>query len=79
MAEEDIDYVLDVMCEYYEENGLMDENSTEEASIDEESMFHFIWKTIQKDKVVSLSEEDLQLILDGEFEYGKSIGIYTEE
>ncbi len=78
ISEDDIDYVLDVMCEFYEENGLM-EDSSDEASIDEEAMFNFIFKTIKKDKAISLSEEDLQLILDGEFEYGKSIGIYTEE
>ncbi len=78
ISEDDIDYVLDIMCEFYEENGLMDDSS-DEASIDEEAMFNFILKTIKKDKMISLSEDDLQLILEGEFEYGKSIGIYTEE
>ena len=29
--------------------------------------------------MVDLSDEALQAILDGEFEYGKEIGIYTEE
>lgn len=27
----------------------------------------------------SLSDEQIQLILDGEFEYGVSIGIYSED
>ena len=73
-----IEYVLDVVYEFYEENGLIDEESTEEASIDEEEMFKFILKCSKKDKM-SLSEDDIQLILDGEYEYGKSLGIYTEE
>ncbi len=79
VSENEIDYILDIMCEYYEENGLMDENSTDEASIDEEAMFNFISKILKKDKQNTISDEDLQWILDGEFEYGKSIGIYTEE
>jgi hypothetical protein len=73
-----IEYVLDVVYEYYEENGLIDEDSTEEASIDEEQMSQFILKSAAKDKI-ALTQDELQLILDGEFEYGKSLGIYEDE
>ena len=73
-----IEYVLDVVYDFYEENGLIDEDSTEEASIDEEEMFNYIVKSSKKDKM-GLSEDDIQLILDGEYEYGKSLGIYRED
>ena len=73
-----IEYVLDVVYEFYDENGLIEEDSTEEASIDEEEMFKYIKKCSKKDKM-GLTDEDIELILDGEFEYGKSIGIYDEE
>ena len=73
-----IEYVLDVVYEYYDEKGLVDEDSTEEASIDEEDMFKYILKCSKKDKM-DIQEEDVQLILDGEFEYGKSLGIYRDE
>jgi hypothetical protein len=73
-----IEYVLDVVYEYYDEKGLIDEDSTEEASIDEEDMFKYILKCSKKDKM-DIQEEDVQLILDGEFEYGKSLGIYRDE
>ena len=73
-----IEYVLDVVYDYYEENGLIDEDSTEEASIEEEEMFKYILKSSKKDKM-GLSEDDIQLILDGEYEYGKSLGIYKED
>ncbi|MDD3080515.1 MAG: hypothetical protein PHH37_15630 [Paludibacter sp.] len=73
-----IEYVLDVVYDYYDENGLIEEDSTEEASIDEEDMFNYITKCAKKEKM-DLSEDDIQMILDGEYEYGKSIGIYNEE
>ena len=73
-----IEYVLDVVYEFYDENGLIEQDSTEEASIDEEEMFKYILKVSKKDKM-QLIEEEVQLILEGEFEYGKSIGIYREE
>ena len=65
------------LCFYY---GICreDDYSTEEASIDEEEMFKYILKVSKKDKM-QLTEEEVQLILEGEFEYGKSIGIYREE
>ena len=76
--DEKIEYVLDVVYEFYDENGLIDEDSTEEASIDEEEMFKYILKCSKKDKM-QLTEDEIRLILDGEYEYGKSLGIYTSE
>jgi hypothetical protein len=73
-----IEYILDVVYEYYDEKGLIDEDSTEEASIDEEDMLNFIMKCCKKDKM-NLTEDDIQLIMDGEYEYGKSLGIYRED
>ncbi|MBP6611533.1 MAG: hypothetical protein KA206_10655 [Paludibacter sp.] len=73
-----IEYVLDVVYEFYDENGLIDEDSTEEASIDEEEMFKFILKCSKKDKM-NISEDEIELILEGEYQYGKSLGIYKEE
>lgn len=78
ITDEKVEYMLDVVYEYYDENGLIDEESTDEASIDEEDMFKFILKCVKKDKM-QISEDDIQLILDGEYEYGKSLGIYKEE
>jgi len=73
-----IEYVLDVVYEFYDENGLIEEDSTEEANIDEEEMFKYILKCSQKDNM-QLSEDDIQLIMNAEYEYGKSLGIYTND
>lgn len=78
ITDDKIEYVLDVVYDFYDENGLIDEDSTEEASIDEEEMFKYILKCSKKDKM-QLTEDDIQLILDGEYEYGKSLGIYRED
>lgn len=71
-----VEYVLDVIYDYYDENGLIDEDTTEEASIDEEAMFHFIKKCAVKDKM-KITDEEVQLLLEAEYEYGKSIGVYN--
>lgn len=79
ISDDDIQYVLDLICEYYAENDLIDEDTVEEATIAEEDMYNYILAIIKKEKVVELDGEKLEAILDGEFEYGKTIGIYTDE
>ncbi len=79
LTEDDIVYVLDVIDEFYESEGLLSEDETaEEASIDEEKMYNFVLKAAKKDNV-EITTEQLQLILEGEFAYGVEIGIYSEE
>lgn len=78
ITDEKIEYILDLVYEYYENKGLIQEDSTEEASIDEDEMFDFILGAIEKDKM-KIGEDEIDLILNGEFEYGKSIGVYSEE
>ena len=79
VSDDDIQYVLDLICEYYAENDLIEEDTVEEATIAEEDMFNFILAAIRKEQIVEMDEYTLEAILDGEFEYGKTIGIYTEE
>jgi len=78
IGQDEVDYVLDVMVEYLDSKGLLDEDSMEEASIDDEEMFEFISKAVKKDKM-DISDEEIAIILEGEFDYGVSIGIYTTE
>ena len=78
VSEDDIQYVLDLVCEYYDENGLIDDDTVDEAEIAEDDVFQFVFETMKKEKIVSLKEEDLRDILDGEFKYGTSIGIYSD-
>ncbi len=78
IREDEVDYVLDVIYDFYDEKGYIEEDSAEEASIDEEEMYEYIRKAARKDKI-EISDEEIQLILQGEYEYGKSIGVYNSE
>ncbi|MBR1928358.1 MAG: hypothetical protein IJ834_01270 [Paludibacteraceae bacterium] len=78
LTDDDIQYVLDEIYEYYESKGLIDDDTAEEASIDEEEMLNFILKDAQDDDI-KISSEQIQLIVEGEYEYGVSIGIYQPQ
>ncbi|MDR1652930.1 MAG: hypothetical protein LBS01_04660 [Prevotellaceae bacterium] len=73
-----IQWVLDVVYDYYEEKGYIDEDLAQEASIDEMEMFEYIEKAAKKDKI-DLRDEEIKFILDCEYDYGVSLGVYTEE
>ena len=72
-TEEKLNIVLDVIYEFYDEQGLIEED-TAEAFIDEEDMF--VSEKCIKEDAMNISEEENRHILEGEYEYGKSIGVY---
>lgn len=78
ITDDNVNYVLDVLYDYYDEKGLIGDDTADEASIDEEEMLKYVIKAAKKDGI-SLTEDEIQFILDGEYEYGKSLGIYTDE
>ncbi len=78
LNKEKIQFVLDAIYDYYESEGLIQEDTAEEASIDEEQMLNFVRKEAEEEQL-EISDEQIQLILEGEFEYGVSIGIYEPE
>ena len=78
MTEDDIQYVLDTIYDFYESEGLLDENVASDGYVDEDKELEFIHRACKRD-CIELDYEQIQLILDGEFEYGKSIGIYAED
>jgi len=78
MTEDDVQYVLDAIYDFYESEGLIDENVASDGFIDETAELEYIRKAVKKDGI-QLSDEQIQLILDGEYQYGLSIGIYEDE
>ena len=76
--EDDIQYVLDVIYDFYESKGLLNDDTDEEVEIVEEELLHYILKAVKKDEMDAekLTEENVQLILDAEYEYSESLGVY---
>lgn len=76
--EDDVQYLLDVMYEYYETNNFLDEETDETVEIAEEDLLQYILVTAKKDgmDVVKFTAENIQVLLDIEYEYSKSLGVY---
>ena len=80
VKEDDIEYMLDIIYDYYDEKGYLDDENDEIVDIIENEMFEHVMNRVAHDKKSEqLTEDIVSAILDGEYEYCKSIGVFEEE
>jgi hypothetical protein len=76
---DEINYIIDIVYEFYDEKGFMDENITDEdqmVNIDEDEIIAYVLKNTKKDKINDFLSEDIAFIIQGELAYCESIGIF---
>ena len=82
MTQSDVLLVLDLMDDFLMENGLLEESTEEvtylEGEIDETAQLEYLLAKT-KEQGVNLTSEQIQLIMDGELQYGVEQGYYEEE
>ena len=87
VSRQNIQDVLDYIVDYYDSKGYIEDDDNDEdtevvseAEIDEEEMFNFIKDKIAADDNLKHIDDDLlSQIIDGEYNYGVSIGIYDND
>lgn len=82
MTQTDVLLVLDLMDDFLMEKGLVEESADEvnylEGEIDETEQLEFLLAKT-KESGLSLTSEQIQLIMDGELQFGIEQGYYEEE
>lgn len=75
---DEINYIIDIVYEFYDEKGFMDDNTDEDSvvNIDEDEIVAYVLKNTKKDKINNFSSEDISFIIQGELAYCDSIGIF---
>ena len=77
-SNDDINYIVDLIYEFYESKGFLDEDSADDAEIDidEEELIGYVVKNAQKDGVGKFAPEEITFIVQGELEYCDSINMF---
>lgn len=75
-SDDEINYVVDLIYEFYEEKGLFEENDDSEITIDEDELMDFAIKNARKDKVRDFSDKEIELIISGELAYCDSLNLF---
>lgn len=82
LTQSDVLHVLDLMDDFLLENGLLEESSEEvvyhEGEIDETEQLEYLLAKA-KEQGLCITSEQIQLIVDGELQYGIEQGYYEEE
>ncbi|MDR0865567.1 MAG: hypothetical protein LBO74_11630 [Candidatus Symbiothrix sp.] len=71
-TDDDIYYILDVICEFYEKSDWLSEDDEEQ---EEKELIQFIIKQAAKDEIGTFTEEEVKLILVAESAYSDTLDI----
>ena len=73
-SSDELNYIIDLIYEFYEEKGFLDEdNSEEDVEFDEDELIAFVVKQAQKDEVRKFTLEEVTFIVQGELAYCDSL------
>lgn len=74
-SEDDIYYILDVICDYYEDKDWLSDDDEEK---EEKELIQFIIKQAEKDEIGTFSHEEIQLFLAAETAYSDTLDFSDE-
>lgn len=77
-SDNDINYVIDVIYDFYDEKGFMNENASDEdiVELDEDELIDYVYKNSLKDKVTDFTRDEIGFIVEGELQYCESMGMF---
>jgi len=71
-SDDDIYYILDVICDFYELNDYLNEDDEEK---EERELIKYIVQQAEKDQIGSFSAEDMRIVLAAEAAYTDTLDI----
>ena len=79
-SDDEINYVVDLIYEFYEEKGFLDENDDKEIEIDEDELLDFVSKNAGKDAtkeaIRHFTDEQIEAIVAGELAYCDTLNLF---
>ncbi len=78
LGDDEINYVIDLIYDYYESRGFLDEKNEEEVEIADDELIEYVVANIRKDGIYKLSEEDITVVVQGELDYCDSLGVFED-
>ncbi|MDR0794502.1 MAG: hypothetical protein LBE79_00360 [Tannerella sp.] len=76
-SDDDINYLIDLIYEFYESKGCFGNDDEETIiEIDEDELIQYVIKNAQKDGVGKFNAEEISFIVQGELDYCESINLF---
>lgn len=65
--------VIDIIFDYYEENGLLDIDDDDDTEVSIDDVTEFATRMLRKDKLAKIVPADIRPIIEAEFDYEASL------
>ena len=69
LSDDNIKYLVDLIYEYYEENGYLNDDADDDIEIDEEELIKYISKNAKAANIKKLTPEQVEAVIEGELAY----------
>ena len=75
LSNDDIIYLVDLIYEYYEEKGYLNDDAEEEIEIevDEEDLINYVYKHAKSANIKGLTVKVVEAVMEGELSYYESL------
>jgi hypothetical protein len=75
-SDDEINYIVDLVYEFYEEKGFLDEDDDKDIEIDEDELLDYVIKNARKDKIRDFTDEQVEAIVAGELAYCDTLNLF---
>lgn len=77
-SDDDINYIVDLVYEFYDSKGYLSDESDDEGDIeiDEDELIGYVIKNTKKDEMGKFEADEIMFIVQGELEYCDSINMF---
>lgn len=75
-TDDEINYIVDLVYEFYEEKGFLDESDDSEIEIDEEELLEYIFENAREDGIRDYTDEQIEAIVAGELAYCDTLNLF---
>ncbi len=75
-SDDEINYIVDLVYEFYEEKGFLDEDDDKDIEIDEDELLDYVIKNARKDKIRDFTDEQVEAIVSGELAYCDTLNLF---
>ena len=79
LADDDINYLVDLIYEYYEDKGYLNDDIDDNVEIDEEELINYVIKNAKADNVKTFTPEQVEAVIDGELSYCDTLDMDSDE
>lgn len=69
LSDDDIKYLVDLIYEYYDEKGFLNDDADDDIEIDEEELIKYISKNSKGADIKKLTADQIEAVIEGELAY----------